>query len=292
MGKITAGAILNVDQCRALTGRVGDVEYFRFAEFDEYRPEAVVDVLRGQVAGVVFRGVVPARTLALLTERFWASPARRRRGADAPGHYLGAYHYHKTTEDYLAEAAEFHAALDAVLDVPDDPVAGLNQGLAKALAAEGVRFRPAGRDGRQASRVIIRSWHGQGEYALAPHEDLGQCTEPRQRDFEIQRAADHQVVAMNMCLDNGSGGRLVVWNIRPDEASRRRLGLHYTGSPYPLELLEEVEAVRLDVNPGDVYMFNGSHVHAVEPETSSEKRRITISGILGFVDEHTVVSWT
>ncbi|AHH99501.1 hypothetical protein GCM10010174_19220 [Kutzneria viridogrisea] len=249
-------------------------------------------MLRGRVAGVVFRGVVPARTCALLAERFWASPARRARGTDAPGYYLGAYHYHKTTEDYLAETAEFRGALDAVLDMPDDPLTRLNQGLSEALAAEGVQFRLASHGGREASRAIMRSWHGQSEYALAPHEDLGQCTEPKQADFEIQRAAEHQIVALNMCLDNGAGGRLAVWNIRPDEASRHRLGLHYTGSPYPLDSLAGIEVAWLEVHPGDVYLFNGAHVHAVEPETSVETRRITLSGILGFIDENTVVSWT
>jgi hypothetical protein len=226
-----------------------------------------------------------------MSARFRASPERKARGADAPGYYLGAYHYHKTTDQYLTEAGASRAALATVLDTPDDPLDLFHRGLTEALGADGVQFRVAAHDGREASRAIIRSWHGQSEYALAPHEDIGQCTEPRQSDFEIQRVTGHQVVAMNMCLDNGLGGRLAVWNIRPDEATRRRLGLHHTGSPYPLDALEGFDSIWLDVRPGDIYVFNGAHVHAVEPETGDESR-LTLSAILGFIDDETVVSWT
>lgn len=280
------------DRCDVVTGRVGDAQYFQFRELHHFRPKSIIDVLRGRTMGVVFRGVIPERTCTLLAERFWASSARRARGMDAPGYYLGAYHYNKTTDDYLTETAELRHAVDAVLDVPDDPLIKLTQGLSDELAAEGVNFRLASHGGREAGRAILRSWHGQSEYALAPHEDLGQCTEPKQEGFEIQRAAQYQIVAMNMCLDNGAGGRLAIWNIRPDRASRFRFGLQYTGSPYPLGSLAGIEMTWLDVHPGDVYLFNGAHVHAVEPAIGVENQRLTLSGILGFIDEKTVVSWT
>jgi len=275
-----------------LTGWRGERAYFQFQEHDEFRPESIVDVLRGRVAGVVFRDIVPAALCAELAAGFWASPARRTRGADAPGHYVGAYHYHKTTAGYLDETAAVKSALDEILDVPGNPLAALHEGLSRVLGDSGVEFRLARHEGREACRATLRSWQGKAQYALDPHEDYGQCTEPRQADFEIQRVVDHQVVAVNMCLQNGAGGRLVVWNIRPDKASRHRLGLHYTGSPYPTEYLDGIEPMWLDVHPGDVYVFNGSHVHAVEPGTDSALDRITLSAMLGFIDDRTVVSWT
>jgi hypothetical protein len=67
---------------------------------------------------------------------------------------------------------------------------------------------------------------------------------------------------------------------------------HYPGSPCPLEHLDGIETMSFDVHPGDVYLFNGSHVHAVEPGTDPSVRNITLSGLLGFVDDRTVVSWT
>lgn len=277
---------------RSLTGREGDSTYFQFEECGELRPELIVDVLRGRLAGVVFRGVVPRATCTELTSRFLNSPARRARGADVPGEFIGAFHYTKTTDDYLDEAAAVREALNEVLDIPASPLALLWQGLAEVLARDGVELRLARHGEREACPVILRSWTGEAEFALAPHEDLGQCTEPGQAGFEIQRAVEHHIVAMNICLENGAGGRLVVWNIQPDLESRYRLGLHYTGHPYPLESLDGFDAVSLDVHPGDIYLFNGAHIHAVEPSGDPAVRRITMSGLLGFIDSRTVVTWT
>ncbi|MEV8527281.1 hypothetical protein AB0451_24505 [Streptomyces sp. NPDC052000] len=280
------------EPAKPVTGWSGPSDYFTVREYQSFDPQAVVDVLRGRVAGAMFRGMVSPETCRTLAERFWDSPHRRKRGVEAPGYFLGAYHYHKTTQAYLRESAEVAAALDEVLDVPQNPLKHFYGGLADALAPEGVRVRLAEHDGSQACRALLRSWHGQGEYALAPHDDRSQCTEPQQADFEIQRVVDHHVVALNICLENGNGGRLAYWNIQPDDASKRTLGLHYTGSPYPLESLDGIEMKWIDVNPGDVYVFNGAHVHAVEPNTDPDLRRTTLAGIFGLADDSTVVSWT
>jgi hypothetical protein len=277
---------------QTLTGWRGDEDYFRFAEYDGFRPDAVVDVLRGRVAGAMFRGMVPPPTCAELARRFWASPARRVRGVEAPGYFLGTYHYHRTIDEYLDETERVSAALDDVLDVPGDPLTVFYGGLADVLAGAGVTVRLAAHEGRQACRALLRSWHGQGEYSLKPHEDLAQCTEPKQRDFEIQRVAGHHVVGLNICLENGAGGRLAFWNIRPDPAAKRRLGLHYTGSPYPIETLAGIDMLWLEVNMGDVYVFNSAHVHAVERGADDSAQRTTLAGMLGFIDDKTLVSWT
>lgn len=277
---------------RRLTGWSGDTNYFVFKEYPEFRPEVVVDVLRGATAGVIFRGMVAPQTCAAVADRFWASDARRERGAEAPGYYLGTYHYHRTTAEYLDETEQMATALDTVLDVPGDPLTTFYRGLTMALAGEGVTVRLAEHNGRQACRGLLRSWHGQGEYALAPHEDLSQCTEPKQADFEIQRVVNYHAAALNISLENGAGGRLAYWNIRPDLASRRRLGLHYTGSPYPAETLDGIAMQWVEISAGDVYVFNGAHVHAVGPNIDPSGRRTTLAGILGFIDDKTLVSWT
>lgn len=276
----------------ALGGWSGDADYFRFQEHQGYQPQAVLDVLRGKVLGAVFRGMVPAAVCTELAERFWRNGEARSRDGEAPVRYIGAYHYHKTTRTYLDECAEVEAALDDVLAVEGDPLTVFYDGLAGALAAEGGTVRRAAHEGREACRGVLRSWFGRGEFALLPHEDRGQCGEPQQADFEIQRTADHQICALNICLENGAGGRLGVWNIQPDENSKRRLGTVYTGSPYPVEALAGVESAWLTIDPGDVYVFNGSHVHAVEPSEAPDVRRTTLSGLFGFIDDTTVVSWT
>ncbi|MCT9008503.1 hypothetical protein [Streptomyces rhizosphaerihabitans] len=275
-----------------LGGWSGDADYFRFQEHQGYQPQAVMDVLHGRVLGAVFRGMVPAGVCTELAERFWQNDEARSRDGEAPVRYIGAYHYHKTTETYLDECAEIETALDDVLAVKGDPLAAFYDGLAGALAAEEGTVRRAAHQGRQACRGVLRSWFGRGEYALLPHEDRGQCREPQQADFEIQGALDHQICALNICLENGAGGRLGVWNIQPDEDSKRRLGTEYTGSPYPIETLDGVQSTWLTINPGDVYIFNGSHVHAVEPSAAPGVHRTTLSGLFAFIDDTTVVSWT
>jgi hypothetical protein len=96
-----------------------------------------------------------------------------------------------------------------------------------------------------------------------------------------------------VCLENGGeGGRLVVWNIRPELACRQRLGLQYTGSPYPVESLQGIERQYIEVRPGDAYVINGGNVHAVEACPDQTGRRTTLACLFGFIDDSTVVSWT
>lgn len=274
-----------------VTGWFGDEAYFTFREFHDFRPEEVVDVLKGRVAGVIFRGMVSPEVCEQIASRFWANPSIKERGSP-PGHYLGTYHYHKPTARYLDESAEVAAPLADVLDVPGEPLGRFRRGLSDALAPEGAVFRLAAKDGRQACMALLRSWHGRGEFALVPHEDRSQCSEPQQADFEIQQILGYQPAALNICLENGRGGRLFYYNIQPDDESKRRLGLHYTGSPYPPGAVDGFEPLRVDIRPGDVYVFNGAHVHAVEPNVDPEARRTTLAALLGFIDDKTVVSWT
>ncbi|GAC1445568.1 MAG: hypothetical protein NVSMB52_07120 [Chloroflexota bacterium] len=276
-----------------VSGWKGDNDYFRFVErHDGYDPSVVLDVLHGKVAGVVFRKMVQSDTCARVAEAFWNSPDRRLRGKDVPGSYIGAFHYLKTTQHYLDDSAEASPALLEIVKGRDNPLQQFWYGLTEALKVDDAMYRLAEHHGRKACPGVIRSWHGEGAYALLPHEDLSQCCDPKQADFEVQSVTNHEVAALNMCLENGSGGRLAIWNIKPDEATRRRLNTYYTGIPYPLETLQQSELLWIDLNPGDVYVFNGSLVHAVESSLEPNSRRTTLSAIFGFVDDRTVVSWT
>ncbi|HZB48387.1 MAG TPA: hypothetical protein VE547_04785 [Mycobacteriales bacterium] len=277
-----------------LTGWQGDPDYFRFVEHTELDPDAVLDVLHGRVLGVVFRSVIDRAAAAELVRRFWASPARKRRGGEvceSLGYYVGAYHYHKPTATYLDESAEIAPDLDALLAVPGEPMGWFRDVLGARLAADGATLRLSAQDGRPGCPVLIRHWNATGEYALQPHEDTSQLRWPEQADFEIQRVPDYTVTAVNMCLENGAGGRLVIWNVIPDEESKRRLGLDLSGSPYPVESVDGYPAVRLEVRTGDIYVFNGSHVHGVEASADGGKRT-TMAWNMGFCADDTVVTWT
>jgi hypothetical protein len=276
-----------------LTGWQGDADYFRFREHSELTGGPIVDVLQGRMLGVIFRSVIDPEASRQLVERFWASPARKLRGGEvceSQGYYVGAYHYHKPTEQYLRESAEVADYVDTLLDVPNEPSKMFRDVLREHLARDGVEFRPSAKDGRPSCPLLMRHWNYGGEFALQPHEDASQCREPKQADFEIQRALDYTVCAVNMCLENGDGGRLVMWNVVPDDESKTKLGLYYAGSPYPVEALDGIESVWLDVRPGDIYVFNGEHVHGVEASVDGAKRT-TLAWNMGFCDDHTVVMW-
>ena len=277
-----------------MTGWQGDADYFRFVELDHYDPDAVVDVLRGKVLGVVFRDVIDHAAAEELVQRFWDSPARKRRGGEvceSLGYYVGAYHYHKPTQQYLDESAEIAGYLESVLDVPNEPSRWFRERLDERLRRDGARLRLSQKDGREGCPVLIRHWNASGEYALQPHDDESQLHHPAQADFEIQRTPDYTVAAVNMCLENGEGGRLVVWNLVPDHESKKRYGLELSGSPYPLEAVDGIESLWLEVRTGDIYVFNGGHVHGVEASVNQGKRT-TMAWNMGFCDDHNVVTWT
>jgi hypothetical protein len=279
----------------ALAGWSGDADYFRFVESDRLDPDLVLDVLRGKHVGVVFRDVIDRDAAAELVRRFWASPMRKRRGGEvceSLGYYVGAYHYHKPTAQYLDESAEVADYLAEVLDVPNEPTRVFRELVDSRLGADGARLRLSEQDGLPGCPVLIRHWNATGPFALQPHEDFSQLGWPEQTGFEIQRTTRYVVGAVNMCLENSSGGgRLVLWNVIPDEPSRRRLGLELAGSPYPVEVTEGHEAIWLEIRTGDIYMFNGSHVHGVEA-SPADAQRTTMAWNMGFCDDDNVVIWT
>ena len=189
-------------EVRPLTGWSGDEKYFDFHEYQEFVPEAVLDVLEGRVAGVIFRGMVPADVCTNLSQRFWDSPARKTRGVEAPGYYLGAYTWNKPTAQYLDESAEVNPALRELLDVPGNPMKVFYDGLGRVLAERGARVRPSVHDGRESCLALLRSWHGRGTFALAPHDDDSQCSDPQMADFERNGVFGRPVAALNICLQN------------------------------------------------------------------------------------------
>jgi len=276
-----------------LTGWQGGPDYFRFAEYDTLSADPVLDVLRGDILGVIFRGVIDPDAARELVRRFWDSPARKNRGGEvceSQGYYVGAYHYHKPTQQYLDESAEVADYIAELLDIPNEPATMTRALLRERLAADGIEFRPSAKDGRSSCPILMRHWNYGGEFALQPHEDASQCRHPAQADFEIQRTLEHTVCAVNMCLENGDRGRLVMWNVVPDDESKNRLGLYYAGSPYPVEVLDGIDSVWIDIRPGDIYVFNGEHVHAVEASPPGTQRT-TLAWNMGFCDDRTVVTW-
>jgi hypothetical protein len=257
-------------------------------ERDIFDPEGVVDVLRGEYLGVIYRDVIDSKITGSLLQAFWRNPATRRR-SDAPSYFLGTYHFNKSAETYLAESAAVTPDVECLTQAEGSPWLWFHDAVGDRLRRAGAGLRIAEMNGRKACPALIRSWDAEGDFALYAHEDTSQCGDPRQAGFEIQQAVDYEVCAVNMCLANGTGGRLVIWNVRPDEATRERLGIRYTGFSYPPSELIGIKELRLDVRAGDIYVFNGAYVHAVEANSGV---RASLSFFIGMLDERTVVTWT
>ncbi|MFD0579142.1 hypothetical protein [Dactylosporangium darangshiense] len=265
-----------------------DPHFFRFDERSEFDPEPVLDVLQGRRLGVIFRDVIPPAVREDMTARFWNSPGLTRRTGE-PSYHVGAYHWNKPIDTYLAETGKVVQDVMGVLDVADSPWHWFRDRMNTRLSRDGARLRLAEMNGETACPALVRAWHKEGEYALEPHEDEAQCRDPRQAGFEVQQVLRYEVCATNMCIEHGSGGRLVLWNLRPDDESRRRFGIEHSGFSYPPETLDGFDRLTVDIRPGDVYVFNGRHVHAVDATIGN---RTAVSFLLGFIDDETVVTWT
>lgn len=191
-------------EIRRITGFQTDPDFFRFEEREEIDCGLVMDVLRGRRLGVIFRDVIPEDAQKESVARFWASPGRERRNGE-PSYHIGSYHWNKSTEAYLAEAAQTAGPVRDVLDVPNSPWHSFRSGLAEELARYGAVIRTARHEGAEASRALIRAWDKEGSFALEPHEDAAQCRDPRQAGFEVQRALDREICAVNMCIEHEEG---------------------------------------------------------------------------------------
>jgi hypothetical protein len=271
-----------------ITGVSMDPAFFRFDELTEFDPDRVLDVLQGRQLGVIFRGVIAPSVREEMTARFWNSAALTRRTGE-PSFHVGTYHWNRPIDTYLAETGKVTEHVMELLDVDDSPWHWFRARMNARLAADNARLRLAEMDGEEACPALVRAWNKEGEFALEPHEDEAQCRDPRQAGFEVQRVLDYEVCATNMCIEHQGGGRLVMWNLRPDDESRRRFGIEHSGFSYPPATLRGHERLAVDIRPGDVYVFNGRHVHAVDATLGN---RTAVSFLLGFIDDRTVVTWT
>ena len=274
------------------SGVVRSLESFEFLESARFDPRDVVRVLHGDAVGCVFRGVINPDVCRRIALNFRNHPGLRRRDDDVPAYFLGTYHYRKPLARYLHEAAVFRDTMHQVFDGCDNVFQSVMSSVASVLVNDDIALRVAAHEGGAACEFVMRSWSGVGQFSLEPHDDGAQLMDAEQRGFEIQRVAAGPVVAFNLCVENPGAGELHYWNIVPDDSTRVRLGLQETGYPYPLEALEGIDRLIVPIHAGDVYFFDGRHIHAVAAQDSATGYRSTISGLMGFVDPRTVVYWS
>lgn len=266
-------------------------DFFRLEERVGFDPDFATSVLRGELACVVFRGHCPADECRSWLSEFVDHPLTRARTGDAIGRYLGTYHWGKRQDEYLEECRTMGPAVDEFLEAigPENSWRRFERSLGDHLEAESVMLRPANWAGVKSATPLIRAWYGQGSFSLIPHEDMAQCSDPAQSGFEIQDTLAHSVCSVNMCIGNEGGGQLILWDRIPSDNDRRALGTEFTGGPYPTGFVAGVSRIELDVREGDLYIFNGSLVHAV---ASTVGQRATVSCLIGFRSQEEVVMWT
>lgn len=275
-----------------LVGKVGGPDFFNFKEQGRLNAETVFNVLSGKLAGCIFRNIIPNEVCKKISNNFWNNSALKQRDDEVPAFYVGSYHYEKKLEEYLTECADTG---ERIFDLFRGTENIFNQFIAllgSFLKENNITLRQAKHNGKKAGTFLMRSWCNSGSYVLKPHEDLSQCCNPDQKKFEIQETVNHEIVAVNICLENGEKGNLHYWNIQPDLMSRKKLGLEITGYPYPEPLLEQYKKLIIPIKSGDVYCFNGKNIHAVDELRGNDSKRSTISFLMGFKDKNTVIYWT
>jgi hypothetical protein len=251
----------------------------------------LVTLLKGEAPAYIVTRMIPLDQCEKIWENFQFLTGTSRRDG-VPGIHVGAFHYGKTTAEYLKDVAATRREALQLIAGTDDPIAVLHQSMASALSSHGLTYRSASSFGQNAGRFVARSWTDRGEYALAPHEDLAQLQHPAQRDFEIQAVAKQTVVGVNLCIRSSNvGGDLFVWNVKPDNQDRASLGIEHTGYPYPRRFVENKDFIRVSPSQGDLYFVNGCLLHAVEQQQSGSAR-MTLSFICGLINDTTVVYWT
>ena len=253
-------------------------------------------VLTRRLAACHMKNVIDPKVCAAIAENFWASAGRRPRKDDVPGYVVGAYHFGKSTDEYLEQCAHDRAAVEGLFHGTGNPLRAFEMSLAPILQRFGATMRRAESRGRPAGECRALAWYAPGPYMLAPHDDLAQLGIAKQRGFEIQDVRRHVTMAVNMYISMPhTGGELCLWNLRPDHEFRRRYGVEDRGHPYPPDAVEGYPSIVVGVKPGDCLVFDGAFVHAVNSAPSPagpNDSRLILTFFVGFKDDRTVVWWT
>jgi hypothetical protein len=285
------------DSSIMLQGTIHPDAYFQIVEREEIDWQLWIDVLRGTVAGAIFRGALEPRLCGQICQNFWQSSVLKGKGDGLPAHakaFIGASIITPPLEAYFEQVERVREDLEALFTNTGDFYNSLIENIRRQLADQGCSLRVAEHNGRQAAKCKIRSWANVGNLVLAPHDDFWLLKAPHLQEFEVSQL--DRVVGVLICVENGEGGELHYWNISPNDETREVLGFKsknagYDSFGYPLEALEDYGKITVPIRAGDVYLFDSSKVHAVGSKADDSVNRTTIAWSMAFRDPTTVLYW-
>jgi len=266
---------------------------FKAAELQKIIPASeLTNLVKGDLPVIVVRNFLRPEICDKISENFDAFMNSRSQTDGVPGNYVGSYHYNKMLCDYFREVDQSSESLASLFKNVENPIISLQSKLKNIFSSQEIKFRIAEHQNKKAGNVVARKWTDMGDYSLKPHDDFAQLNSPMQKGFEIQKVQNFNVVGVNICINNAhkSGGDLIIWNCIADDYEREILGIENSGYPYPLDYLERFDSIKIEVRKGDLYFLNSSLVHAVGSQP--ENVRLTISFLMGKIDNNTIIYWT
>lgn len=255
-------------------------------------PRGVRDLLANRAVGFHVKGYLNPEEGLRIKENFELSDALRNRLDNVYAVKIGADQYAKASEEYVAEVEESSREVAKLFHNARHIGERARRDIQSCLP-QGVGLRRAEYRGYLAGDIRGVKWLGEGDFALAPHEDFSQLSHPGQHGFEIQEV--ETPVAFNLYpFVAPCAGKFRAYNIQPDETTRARLDVMYTGYPYPRESLDAFQHIDIQVESGDALLFNGRFVHGVLGSScEGSKERLLLNFFVGLKrGGNTVITWT
>ncbi|WP_350335403.1 hypothetical protein [Coralliovum pocilloporae] len=253
----------------------------------------VLALLRGQRAGLHISGAFSEKVGNTITNNYMVNPGRKERKDGVAGSYLGSSHFLKEPSEYYQECASSAADIDALLGDQMDPVRSFFFWLRHVLSTHDIKLERSRSVFGTSNYCRALAWTGEGDYSLAPHDDLAQVLWAGS-GFDFQTVSNHNVIAVNFYANAPiEGGDLRLWNFKPGIAERQALGVEKSGYPYQVETLEDYESYDFRLRTGDIALIDGGYVHGVTKQTnSSGEPRLLLHCFIGFSRPDLVLWWT
>jgi hypothetical protein len=269
-----------------------DEEFKVHVAYAEPDPELVRRLTYGNdVVAVLLKGYIRPEVSRALWDNFVKSAGAQERTDTVPAHKVGADQFDKSLEQYLAEVEATAPSVAKLFDGTVDVGLKARSDLQRWLG-DRASVRLAEHGGRTAGAVRAVRWKAPGARQLDLHTDEPQMRQPEQAGFEIQETLAPVAFNLYPVAEKGSG-LFSAYNLQPDGATLRRLGIEFTGHPFPPELLHGVKSIQLEIESGDAVLFNGRFLHGVlAPQRPGAARLLLNFFFAAKRDTASVVCWT